>query len=407
MMRLRRYAVLCAMAAFIPPWSDTAPAKDAEKETCNKTVLELGEGVERIEWLFPGASVMKFLGFVLYRNGRVLRVEGNSHGFCDPDPNHKVHSNHWLTPEERGVTSRLLEFRPEMNVDDSSGTAERGPMDDTPTVGFLFARSAVNTLAALGRDYHLSSLAVLMNKAQRYRIINLPPERLFMSRHLNPFALGRDAKNRAFSLGVALIEGHISRGPALSVYGYYDGRLGLIARSPWHGDKNGWMVLAKAFDLDWDGCPELAVVRDPQADGTLEIWQLRHEPSPDGTPFTLVKRAEAKGFSNHVFGTFSNRIAVTTDLDGDGTFDLVVPDQTRKVLRVMSLKGGRLEEIHRVELPAPVAHDLTYHVAWKDPRRVTLAVPLEDDTIRLVPLEHPQKRLQRRRPRCNAAYQPN
>ena len=180
---------------------------------------------------------------------------------------------------------------------------------------------------------------MLLNKAQRYRIVKLPPERVFMSRHLNPFAFGRHDRNRSLGLSVALIEGHVTRGPALSVYGYYGGRLGLIARTPWHGDKRGWIALVKAFDLDWDGCPELALVRDPQANGTLEIWQLRHEPSPDGTPFTLVKRAEAKGFSNHVFGTFSNRISAAIDADGDGTLDLVVPDQTRKVLRVMSVKG--------------------------------------------------------------------
>ena len=140
-----------------------------------------------------------------------------------------------------------------------------------PAAAFLFNRSTAYDHAATGRGYHLTSLAMLMTKAQRYRIINLPPERVFMSRHLNPFSHGRDKRNRSFGLSAALIEGHVNHGPALSIYGYYGGRLVLIARTPWHGDKNGWLALVKAFDLDFDGCPELTLVRDPQADGTLEI----------------------------------------------------------------------------------------------------------------------------------------
>ena len=125
---MRRWlrAVVCTMAASVLLWPEQAAAKDPEKESCDKSVLHVGEGVERIEWLFPGTSVMKFMGFVIYRGGAALKVEGSSHGFCDPDPDHTVYSNHWLTPEERNVTSRLLEFRPEMNVDDSSGKAQPG-----------------------------------------------------------------------------------------------------------------------------------------------------------------------------------------------------------------------------------------------------------------------------------------
>ena len=122
-MRSQRCAVLCASAASVLLWSGHLWAKDADKEICDKPILHLGEGVKRIEWLFPGASVLNSMGVVLYRDGRALKVRGNSQGFCDPDPNHKVYSSNWLTPEERHVTSRLLEFSPEMNVDESSGTA--------------------------------------------------------------------------------------------------------------------------------------------------------------------------------------------------------------------------------------------------------------------------------------------
>ncbi|MGI9414507.1 MAG: hypothetical protein ACR2PM_12605 [Hyphomicrobiales bacterium] len=60
------------MAAAVLWWPADAVTKDTKKEPCDKTVLYLGEDVERIQWLFPGFIHLNFQGFVVYRNGRTI-----------------------------------------------------------------------------------------------------------------------------------------------------------------------------------------------------------------------------------------------------------------------------------------------------------------------------------------------
>ena len=398
---LNASAFLFAAALFL--WPAQALAKDPEKEICDKTVLHLGEGVERIQWEFPGLYGRKVQGVVVYRDGRRINVRGDHQRLCDLEPDREVYESRWLTLEERGLDAKFLSYSQGKNADDTEGTAEADSVDETSSYAWFSNRTTILDRPVIGRGYHLTRLVIHTNKTDRNRFVDLPSDRVFMSRYVNPFSLNLHGNHHP--VGMALIEGHVAHGPALSVYGYFEGRLQLLARTPWHGDRHGWMVLVKARDLDRDGCPELAVVRDPQDKGMLEVWELRHELSPDGTPFRLVKRAEAQGFSNHVFGTASTRISLAVDADRDGIIDLIVPDRTRKFLRVMSLKDGRLEEVRLIALPAPIAHDLNFfHATHKKVRKLTLVVPLEDSTIRLVKIDVPRVPYKRSSESCAAAY---
>ena len=393
------------MAASVLLWPAPTVAKDPEKEVCDKAVLHLGEGVERIRWPLRGFHHTDFLGIVVYRDGRARYLKGNGQGLCDLEPDSKITASQWLTVEERGLDLKFLDRWPENFVDDSEGTAEAGLIDDSTSIAYFSNRTTVVDHPAIGRGYHLSRLVIHTNKADKNRFIDLPPDRVFMSRHVNPFPL--NLHGNYHPVGMAVIKGHTTRGLALSVYSFFEGRLQLLARTPWHGDRRGWLAFVSGHDLNRDGCPELAVVRDPQRGGTLEIWELRHEASADGTPFTLVKRAEAKGFSNHAYGTASTRISSIFDVDGDGDSELIVPDETRTALRVMSLKGGDLKEVHRVALPARAAHNLAFHVMYGERHALTLIVPLEDSTIRLVKIDVPGVPYKRSSESCAAAYNPN
>lgn len=404
MIRSRRYALLCALAALILPWSYTAPAKNTEKDSCNKTVLNVGKDVERVSWPVPAFHITDFIGFVTYRDGDGGILKGNGRGLCDLDIGDNARADEWLTPDEGGRTKHMLGRWPDANIDDTTSAAKPGPVDESPFMAFLANRTEVYDHRATGRAYHLTRLVAYMIPSSRYRFTDLPPDRVFMSRRTNPFAVARDGI-RPVVFGFALIEAHVTRGPALSVYAYFEGRLQLLARTPWHGDRRGWLTVVQARDLDRDGCPEVAVIRDPQNSGTLEIWELRHEASTEGTPFTLVKRAEADGFSNHDYGTASARISVVLDVDGDGNNELIVPDGTRTTLRVMSLKGDRLREMFQIALPGPAKHDLAYHATRYDNKRaLNLVVPLEDGTIRLVPVDNPQVPFTRPSAKCTAQY---
>jgi len=364
--------------------------------------------MERIAWVIPGLIGGNFVGAVIYQDGRTEKIEGNAHGFCALDPNHKMGSFNWLTPEERGVVSELFDFQPWKKVDDTSGTAKSGPVNDIAGLAYYMNRTKRYNHYPMGRAYHLTRLVAHINKSEDVRWIDLPSERVFMDRHLHTFYFNLPGTGTRLA-GHAIIEGHVHHGPAASVYGYFQGRLQKLARISWHGSSTGWVNLIGTGDFDGDGCVEIALIRNPQENGSLELWEMRYEASPSGTPFSLVLKARSEGFSNHVFGTLAARLSVVADVNFDGILDLIVPDRSRTTLRVMSFVGDQFTEIHRVELPSAVAYDMTYDspFSYKPKRGYTLVVPLEDNTVHLVQLPNWERRRFKRPPECAGAYRPN
>jgi hypothetical protein len=71
----------------------------------------------------------------------------------------------------------------------------------------------------------------------------------------------------------------------------------------------------------------------------------------------LVEVAALDGFSNHVYGTAE--LGLATPMSIAGRTRLLVPDTTRRQLRVVSLMNERLVETGRCHLPASVIGAVT------------------------------------------------
>jgi len=106
-----------------------------------------------------------------------------------------------------------------------------------------------------------------------------------------------------------------------------------------------WLNPVAVADLDGDGLAEIAAVVTPHIGGTLKIYQRRGE--------QLVEIAKLPGFSNHIYGTPELALSASIAI-ADKTF-LLVPDATRKQLRVIGLENRRLIERGRCTLPASIS----------------------------------------------------
>lgn len=117
------------------------------------------------------------------------------------------------------------------------------------------------------------------------RLIRLPEARVFEDNAVRLADMTGDG-----ALEVVVVESDQNQGARLSVYGPD----GLIAASPFIGQRNRWFAVAGIGDLDGDGQVEIAVVDRPHLRKTLVIWRRNGD--------RLIAIAELAGVSNHQFG---------------------------------------------------------------------------------------------------------
>lgn len=120
-------------------------------------------------------------------------------------------------------------------------------------------------------------------------------------------------------------------------------RLEVSAESLAIGIPMRWLNPVGVVDLDGDGRSEIAIVTTPHIGGTLRVYRR------DGRK--LIEIAALAGFSNHVHG--SSELGLSAPVSVAGRARLLVPDTTRRNLRITALEGGRLVEVGRCALPAP------------------------------------------------------
>lgn len=89
---------------------------------------------------------------------------------------------------------------------------------------------------------------------------------------------------------VVVVESDLDRGARLSIYGM----TGLIAATPYIGQRFRWLAPVGAADFDGDGRIEIAYVDRPHLRKTLRIWRFQ-----DGT---LREVAQVAGLTNHRIG---------------------------------------------------------------------------------------------------------
>lgn len=191
---------------------------------------------------------------------------------------------------------------------------------------------------ALGRPHEYARLTATTD-AGRSLAFQLPEDEVFED--LEP-RLVRLATGEPMEI-LAIVSQRES-GSRLVLIRLSGGRLEMSAESPAIGTLNRWLNPVGVADLDGDGRAEIAAVITPHIGGTLKVYRR--------TGSKLVEIAALAGFSNHAYGT--SELGLSAPVSVGGRMRLLVPDAARLRLRLIALEGGRLVEVGRCAVAAPV-----------------------------------------------------
>jgi hypothetical protein len=221
---------------------------------------------------------------------------------------------------------------------------------------------------ALGPPHEYARLTATTDTGRRVSF-DLPPDEVFED--LAP-RLVRLAANEPDEL-VVIVSSRVA-GARLVMIRLSGERLEVAAQSPPIGTPMRWLNPVGVADLDGDGRAEIAAVITPHIGGTLKAYRRQGG--------ALVEVAALGGFSNHVYR--STELALSMPFDVAGRPVLLVPDASRRDLRIVAFEQGRLVEIARCELPGPVVGPI---------RAVSVAevsLGLQSGTVRITPGECPR-----------------
>ncbi len=198
--------------------------------------------------------------------------------------------------------------------------------------GILGDRIEAGSLVATDRDKHRSQ-------------VTLPRSAVFED--LEPRIADLDGDGRA---EIVAIKSYLDRGGSIAVYGLRQGRLRRLAQTPAIGRANRWLNVAGIADFDGDGAREIAIVVTPHIGGTLEFWSFKRD--------RLRRIGSAAGFSNHAIGSRNLGLSGVADIDGNGRADLALPDDSRRSLKLVGLRSGRVSTLGTISLPGRITHNI-------------------------------------------------
>lgn len=191
---------------------------------------------------------------------------------------------------------------------------------------------------ALGRPHEYASVSASTSSG-RTLMLTLPEHEVFedLAPRLVKLAAGEPETI------LAVVSGRDS-GARLVLIGLSGNGLAIGAQSAAIGTPNRWLNPVGVADLDGDGRAEIAAVITPHIRGILKLYRRKGG--------DLVEIAALDGFSNHVYGT--TELSLSTPLSSAGRMRLLVPDATRRQLRIIALENGRLVETGRCAVSAAI-----------------------------------------------------
>ena len=207
----------------------------------------------------------------------------------------------------------------------------------------------------LGDDIEASGIAV-ETAAGEVLSLTLGPDAVFEDRIPRLVDL-----NAVAGTEVLLVKSTLSKGAALALVAPADGKLSVVAEGEPIGIPYRWLNPVGVGDFDGDGRLETAHVETPHIGGTLVLSRRERD--------RLVEVRRVGGFSNHRMGSRVLGLSMVLDADGDGVPDLVVPDDSRTRLRIVTFAGGRFRELARVDLGAEIASSLRRAEIGRDGRK--------------------------------------
>lgn len=196
---------------------------------------------------------------------------------------------------------------------------------------------------ALGQPHEYASLVVTTDTG-RQRVFHLPEDEVFED--LTP-RLVKLADHEAVELLTIVSQRHT--GGRLVLLRLRDDRLEISAESAPVGTPMRWLNPMGVVDLDGDGLAEIVSVTTPHIGGALKVYKKQGA--------VLVEVAALGGFSNHVYG--STELGLSAHTTVNGQVRLLVPDNSRRHLRMVAFKNAQLTETGRCSLPAQVTGAIT------------------------------------------------
>ncbi len=219
--------------------------------------------------------------------------------------------------------------------------------------------------------------AMVVQDVYGHRVtVTLPADQVFEDLAPRIADLDGDGRNE-----VLAIRSSRRAGAALVAYDLAGSSLIEIDSTPPVGP-NRWLNVAGIGDFTGDRSLDVAAVRTPDTGGPLEIVTL------DRRSFRAVD--SEKGFSNHIFGSTELGMSAVARINDDNIADLAVPDENRRVLRMMTVAGGSLREIAHVAFDAPIVSAIGVINALDAP---TFVLALDDGRlIAISDVEPPPKK---------------
>lgn len=218
----------------------------------------------------------------------------------------------------------------------------------------------------LGDDIEASGIAV-ETAAGEVLSLTLGPDAVFEDRIPRLVDLNAVAGNE-----VLLVKSYLEQGAALALVAPADGKLSVVAEGEPIGIPYRWLNPVGVGDFDGDGRIETAHVETPHIGGTLVLSRLERG--------RLVEVRRVGGFSNHRMGSRVLGLSMVLDADGDGVPDLVVPDDSRTRLRIVTFASGRFRELARIDLGAEISSSLRLAEIGRDGRK-GIAFRLSDGRV--------------------------
>jgi hypothetical protein len=144
-----------------------------------------------------------------------------------------------------------------------------------------------------------------------------------------------------------VVRSGLDTGAALALFAVENGALRLVAQSEAFGQPNRWLNPIGTGDFDGDGGQEIAAVLTPHLGGTLTLYRRQGG--------RLIPKLSQPGFSNHAPGSRELGMSALLDLNNDGIPDLVVPDDSRERLRLVTFAGGQFRQLGTITHSAEIA----------------------------------------------------
>ena len=191
---------------------------------------------------------------------------------------------------------------------------------------------------ALGRPHEYARLVVSTDTGRRL-VFELPHNEVFedLAPRLIEIAQGEPQE-------ILAIVSQRDSGSRLMMLRLSGNRIEISAQSQPIGTPMRWLNPVGVADLDGDGRAEIAAVITPHIGGILKVYKKQGR--------ELVEISALDGFSNHINGTAE--LALSLPFVMAGKMRLLVPSTTRQQLRIVELDKGRLVEIGRCPLLAPI-----------------------------------------------------